>query len=502
MKYESVSQAIEALNKHQQTMAAYNHAIGVVYLDASTAAPKGTWEGRGQTMATLSEITYKLETAPEVGEMLAFLEAHSEELDPMQKRQVEVLRKNYDQTKKIPAEEVIEYSVLINDSEAVWEKAKNENDFDAFAPYLEKIVAFNRKFAGYYNPNMEPYDALLNEYEEGMNTETLDAFFAQLRTSLVPLINRIQEVPQIDDGFLFRHYPVEQQRRFSDYLMEVMGLDRNYCGIAETEHPFTTNFNNKDVRITTHYYENDLANSMYSVIHEGGHALYELGADDCYNFTVLQGGVSMGIHESQSRFYENLIGRSHAFIHAIFPKVKELFPEQLADVDEEMFYKAVNKAQPSLIRTSADELTYANHIMIRYELEKRLIGGTLAVRDVPAAWNRLYKEYLGVDVPNDTMGCLQDSHWAGGMIGYFPSYALGSAYGAQMIAKMREELGDIDEDVAKGDLSGVTGWLKSHIHRHASFKKPGALFEEVCGKFDATYFTDYLTKKYTELYEL
>ena len=502
MKYESVSQAVEALVRHQQTMAAYNHAIGVVYLDASTAAPKGTWEGRGKTMATLSEITYKLETDPQVGEMLSFLEAHLEELNPQQKRQVEVLRKSYDQTKKIPANEIIAYSVLMNDAQAAWEKAKNENDFEAFAPYLEKIVAFNRKFAGYYNPKMAPYDALLNEYEEGMNTVTLDAFFGKLREALVPLIAKTQEVPQIDDSFLYRHYPVEQQRKFSDYLMEVLGLDRNYCGIAETEHPFTTNFNNKDVRITTHYYENDLASSMYSVIHEGGHALYELGADDQYNSTALQGGVSMGIHESQSRFYENLIGRSSAFIHAIFPKVKELFPEQLADVDEEMFYKAVNKAQPSLIRTAADELTYANHIMIRYELEKQLIGGTLEIKDVPAAWNKLYKEYLGVDVPNDSMGCLQDTHWAGGMIGYFPSYALGSAYGAQMIARMQEEIGDVYADVAKGDLSKVTAWLKEKIHRHASFKKPGILFEEVCGKFDAKFYTDYLTEKYTKLYNL
>ena len=502
MKYETVSQAIEALNKHQQTLAAYNHALGVVYLDAATAAPKGTWEGRGKTMATLSEITYNLETSPALGEMLDFLEDHPDELDDVQKRQVEVLRKSYDETRKIPAEECIAYSVLLNDAQAVWEKAKNENDFDAFAPYLEKIVFYNRKFAGYYNPEMEPYDALLNKYEEGMNTKTLDAFFGKLRETLVPLIARIQEVPQIDDSFLKRHYAIAQQREFSDYLMEVMGMDRNYCGIAETEHPFTTNFNNKDVRITTHYYEDDLANSMYSVIHEGGHALYELGADDCYNFTVLQGGVSMGIHESQSRFYENLIGRSRAFIHAIFPKVKELFPQQLCDVDAEMFYRAVNKAQPSLIRTSADELTYANHIMIRYELEKQLIAGTLEVKDVPAAWNRLYKEYLGVDVPDDAQGCLQDTHWAGGMIGYFPSYALGSAYGAQMLAKMKEELGDVFADIAEGDLSKVTGWLREKIHRHASFKKPGALFEEVCGNFDASYYTQYLTDKFTQLYDL
>ena len=502
MKFETVEQAIAALDKHQQTMAAYNHALGVLYHDGSTAAPKDSWQGRSQTMGIMSEITYELSTKPEIAEMLVFLEANAEALTPMQQRQVEVLRKGYDQMHKIPAEEYVAYSVLVNDAENIWAKAKNENDFAAFAPYLEKIVSYNRKFAGYYNPEMAPYDALLNEYEEGMNTKTLDAFFSQLRETIVPLIGKIQNAEPIDDSFLYKIYPVEAQRKLSDYLMEVMGLNRNHCGIAESEHPYTTNFNNKDVRITTHYYENNLASSMYSVIHEGGHALYELGADDCYNFTNLSGGVSMGIHESQSRFYENLIGRSRAFVYAVFPKIKELFPGQLDGVDAEMFYKAVNKAEPSLIRTEADELTYCNHIMIRYEIEKQLIAGTLAVMDVPAEWNRLYKEYLGVDVPNDAKGCLQDTHWAGGMLGYFPSYALGSAYGAQMIAKMEEDLGDVYADVARGDLSRVTAWLKEKIHCHASFRKPGELFESVCGKFDAKYYTDYLTKKYTQLYEL
>ena len=241
---------------------------------------------------------------------------------------------------------------------------------------------------------------------------------------------------------------------------------------------------------------------MYSVIHEGGHALYELGCDDKYNYTILSGGSSMGIHESQSRFYENLIGRSHAYITHIFPKIKELFPGQLADVDAEQFYRAVNKVQPSLIRTESDELTYCLHIMVRYEIEKQLIAGTLEVKDVPAEWNRLYKEYLGIDVPDDKHGCLQDSHWSGGAIGYFPSYALGSAYGPQMLSKMKEELGDVYEDVAKGDVSKVTGWLREHIHSHACFYKPGQLFENCCGKFDAKYYTDYLTEKYSKLYNL
>ena len=502
MKFQTVTQALEALEKYQRTMAAYNHALGIMFHDASTVAPSDSWEGRGKTMEIMSQITYDLETAPENVAMIEYLEEHAEALSPQQRRQVEVLRKNYDQMRKVPAEEYVAYSVLLNEAQNVWEKAKNENDYVSFAPVLQQIVDYNRKFAGYYDPQKAPYDALLNQYEEGLNMETLDAFFFQLRQVIVPLIAKVQAAPAIKDGFLFRHYPVAVQRQLSDELMKVMGIDRSHCGIAESEHPYTTNFNNKDVRITTHYHEDNLVSSMFSVIHEGGHALYELGADDCYNYTVLGGGVSMGIHESQSRFYENIIGRSQAFVHAVFPKIQELFPEQLKDVDEAMFYRAINKAEPSLIRTEADELTYALHIMVRYEIEKQLIAGTLTINDVPKEWNRLYKEYLGIDVPNDTMGCLQDSHWSGGMIGYFPSYALGSAYGAQMLHKMEEDLGDIWTDVAKGDLSKVTGWLKDKIHRHASFIKPDELFRSVCGEFDAKYFTDYLTDKYTKLYEL
>ena len=502
MKFESVPQALEALSKYQSTMAAYNHALGMLFHDASTAAPADSWEGRGKTMEIMSQITYDLETKPENGELLTFLEAHLEQLTDVQRRQVEVMRKSYDQMHKIPAEEYVAYSVLMNDAQAVWEKAKNENDFDAFAPYLEKIVAYNIKFAGYYHPEMAPYDALLNEYEEGLNTATLDVFFARLREVIVPLLAKIREAEPIDDSFLYKHYPIARQREFSDYLMEVMGIDRGRCGIAETEHPYTMNFNNKDVRITTHYYENNLVSSMFSVIHEGGHALYELGADDSYNYTVLSGGVSMGIHESQSRFYENIIGRSLPFVRCIFPKLKEFFPEQLEGVDAEMFYRAINKAEPGLIRTEADEVTYSLHIMVRYEIEKQLIGGTLKVSDVPAEWNRLYKQYLGVEVPDNARGCLQDSHWSGGSIGYFPSYALGSAYGPQMLKKMEDDLGDIRADVEKGDLSRVTGWLREKIHRHASFIKPGALFTAVCGEFDAKYYTDYITEKYTGLYRL
>lgn len=500
--YNNVQEAVETLAEYSRTMHAYNHAMSALYLDAGTVAPKNTTAGRNVTMEVLSRVTFELSTDPKRGELIAYLEANAGELDASTRRQVEVARKSFDQMSRIPAEEYVAYSVLLNEAQDVWEKAKNDSDFALFAPYLEKIVDFNRKFAGYYNPELAPYDALLNEFEEGLTMETLDGFFAQLRGAIVPLLAATQAAEPIDDSFLEQAYPIEVQRKFSDYLMDLLGLDRGHCGLAETEHPYTLTFNNKDVRITTHYHEKNMTFAMYSTIHEGGHALYELGCGDEYEFTNLSGGASMSIHESQSRFYENIIGRSRAFVEVYFPKLKELFPQQLENVTAEMFYRAVNKAQPSLIRTEADELTYCIHVMIRYEIEKQLIAGTLAVADVPAAWNRMYKDYLGIDVPDDKNGCLQDSHWSGGMIGYFPSYALGSAYGAQMLAKMQEDLGDIYADVAKGDLSRITGWLREKIHRHAGFKKPAPLFEDVCGKFDAKFFTDYLTRKFSELYDL
>ena len=237
MKFETINQAVEALEKHQQIMAAYGHAMGVLYLDATTVAPSDTWEGRGKTMEILSQIVYDLQTKEENGELLSFLEAHADELSPVTRRQVEVLRKGYDQMHRIPAEEYVAYSVICNDAQNVWQKAKNEDDFASFAPYLEKIVDYNRKFAGYYNAEKAPYDALLNEYEEGLDMATLDAFFAQLREAIVPLIAKVKAAAPIDDGFLFKHYPAEVQRKFSDYLMEVLGMDRTHCAIAETEHP-------------------------------------------------------------------------------------------------------------------------------------------------------------------------------------------------------------------------------------------------------------------------
>lgn len=496
-----LKQALERLDELQRKLYAYGAASSSLYLDGTTVAPRDTAQGRGVALSVLAGESHRTFTAPEVGELLDFLWERREELDVRRRRQVELLRRDRAQLERIPADEYMEYAALTNQADDVWHRAKEQSDFELFRPVLEKLVAFNRRFAGYYDSSKAPYDALLNEYERGVDMAFLDKFFDTVRERLVPVIHAIGEKEQIDDSFLHLHYPVEAQRKFSDYLMEVLGLDRAHCAIGETEHPYTLNFNSQDVRITTNYKEDNLVDSMYSVIHEGGHARYELDVDPELDYTRLAGGVSMGVHESQSRFYENLIGRSRPFISAIFPKMKEFFPEQLAGVTVEQMYRAVNRSQPSLIRTEADELTYCLHVMVRYEIEKQLIGGTLEVKDVPQVWNRLYKEYLGVDVPDDRRGCLQDSHWSGGSFGYFPSYALGSAYGAQMLRNMEREM-DVWGPVGRGDLSGVTGWLREKVHRYGSMLEPADIVKNACGDFDPTVYTDYLTQKYSELYGL
>lgn len=492
---------LSRLEELQKKLFAFGAASSSLYLDAVTVAPRDTAEGRGIALSILAGETHKLMTATETGELLDALAERKGELDPVHARELELLRRDHDQISRIPIDEYMAYTALVNEAEDAWHRAKETSDFALFQPCLEKLVAYNRKFAGYYDSTKAPYDALLNEYERGLTMEKLDAFFDALRSRITPLVKEIQAVPQVEDSFLFKTYPVEQQRKLSDYLMELMGLDRGHCGIGETEHPFTLAFTSQDVRITTNYHENSLASSMYSVIHEGGHALYCRGVDPKFDYTVLTDGTSMGVHESQSRFYENLIGRSRPFVHAILPKLRELFPDQLAGVTEEDFYRAINKAEPSLIRTEADELTYSLHVMVRYEIEKQLIGGTLEVKDVPETWDHLYKEYLGVDVPNDAEGCLQDSHWSGGSFGYFPSYALGSAYGAQMLKAMEKDI-DVWGPVSEGDLSKVTAWLREHVHKYGRSLEPMEVVEKSAGTFDPTVYTDYLEKKFRDIYGL
>ena len=494
------NQAIEQLYAWQSKMSAYGHAMSLIYYDGATVAPKGTAQNRAHTLAILREESYKLSTSDEIMEVLEFLDQNQDSLSEKDKRLVYLSLKDIKEMKKIPMEEYVAYQQLLVEADDVWHTAKETNDFDAFCPYLEKIFDTERRFAGYCAPEMHPYNYCLNKYEDGLTMDKCDEFFAALKSRLVPLIAKIGARPQLSDACVKGDFDEADQEKFARVLMETIGIDMAHCGLGATEHPFTTSLgSHHDVRITTNYQRDNFASSMFSVIHEGGHALYDMNSADEFAYTMLDGGVSMGIHESQSRFYENLLGRSRAFVTYIFPKLTACF-DQLSAYTAEDVYRAINRVTPSLIRTEADEVTYCLHVMVRYELEKLVMSGELAVRDLPAEWNKLYFEYLGVTVPDDTHGVLQDSHWSFGGIGYFPSYALGSAYGAQLLRKMRESV-DVDKCLLTGDFAPINEWNRDHIWRFGCLKKPNVLLEEALGeKFDPFVYTDYLEKKYGELY--
>ena len=498
-----IKTAKEELMVLQKKMAAFNHATSLIYYDGATIAPKGTAENRAITMSILSEESYKLAVAKETVELLEYLDSNKDQLSQEEKRMVEILIKDIKDMQKIPMDEYVAYQEMLVNADAVWHEAKEKSDFAMFEPYLQKIFDTNKKFAGYLNPDMDPYDYWLNEFEGGLSKKVCDEFFGKLRGRIVPLIASIKSKPQVSDAVRFGHFSDASQEELARYLMNKMGLDTDKVCLGTTEHPFTTSIGSHlDERITTHYLEDDFVSSMYSVVHEGGHALYDTGSKREYAFTVLDGGVSMGIHESQSRFYENIIGRSKAFCKFIFPKLSELYPEQMEKYDANDLYLAVNKVEPSLIRTEADEVTYALHVMVRYEIEKAVMSGELEVHDIPKRWNELYKEYLGVDVPNDKQGCLQDSHWSGGAVGYFPSYALGSAYGAQFLSLMKKDV-DVDKCAESGDFAPINAWNREHIWQYGSLYKPAELLKKVLGAdFDPEYYIQYLENKCREIYHL
>ena len=492
---------MEKLYAVQSRLSAYSHAMSLIFYDGATTAPKKTAENRAHALGILSEESYKISTSDEVVSLLEELDGEKEALCEKDRRVVELMYRDIKEMKQIPMNEYVAYEELLVKADDVWHRAKETNDFPLFAPVLEEIFATQKRFAKYCAPDMKPYDYCLNKFEEGLTCEKCDEFFSALRSRLVPLIAKITSAPQVDDSIAHGTFPADEQEKFSYELMRTIGIDTDLCGLGTTEHPFTTSIgSHRDVRITTNYKEDNFTHSMYSVIHEGGHALYDMNSDDSFAYTVLDGGVSMGIHESQSRFYENLIGRSLPFCRFIFPAVQKCFPEQTRGYTAEDLYRAVNLVTPSLIRTEADEVTYCLHVMIRYELERRVMTDELKVCDLPAEWNRLYKEYLGVDVPDDRHGVLQDSHWSGGGIGYFPSYALGSAYGAQLLAEMRKTV-DVDACLASGDFTAINEWNRQNIWRHGCMKTPSELLKNALGTdFDPTFYTDYLEKKYSDIY--
>lgn len=482
-------------------MKAYGYALTLIGWDSNTEAPRNAFKRRSEMTAYLSKELFVLETSKEYQEIVLALYSQIDDLDDLLQREVKKAKKNLDKVMNIPEEEYIAYSRLISDSQVVWEDAKENNDYDSFKVNLAKIIEYNKKFALYFDGKSDPYDTLLQEYEEGMTTKEYDEFFNTLKRDLVPFVRDILKKAKDDYKSLrLGHFPKAKQKVFTEYIADELNFNRMSGVVKESVHPFTWNTSPEDVRFTTKYMEDYVFSSIYATIHELGHATYEQQISTKYDDTLLTGGTSMGIHESQSRFFENNIGRSLAFWQTHFDKFKDLFPEQTRGFIPEDMYRAANHVEPSLIRIEADELTYPMHIMLRYDIERMLFSGEISVDELPKVWDDLIETYLGIRPENNAEGVLQDVHWSGGMFGYFPTYALGSAYSAQIYYAMKKEL-DIDGLIKGRQIDVINGWLKDKIHQYGSSKTPKELMVLVSKEaFNPQYYVRYLKEKYSKIY--
>lgn len=484
---------------------AYNTALILLSWDTETLAPKAADTLTAKAVGLLSEESYHALVNDEVISLVEQLSGEEERgtLTDTERSIVHHIRKNYEKLSHIPPEEYREYAEFCATAQHIYCHAKQTNNYEEYMPVLEKMIDYTRRFASYRAGDKENiYDLLLEEYEPGFTQEVLDEFFARLRKELVPLIKKVSAKNDlIDKSYNFRNFPLSRQKKMCDFLVKYIGFDFNRGVVAETEHPFTTSLHNRDVRITNHFYKNNLESAIFSVIHEGGHALYEMGISDEVTQTPAA-AITMGMHESQSRFYENLIGRSKAFWTPIYPRLQKTFDAALADVSLTDFIRGINKAEPGLIRTEADELTYPLHIMIRYELEKKIIAGECDIKELPSLWNEMYQKYLGVTPKNDTEGILQDIHWAMGNFGYFPSYALGSAIASQIYAFMEKEL-PVKQLLEEGNLTAIRAFLQEHVHQYGAVYTTNTLLKRMTGEeFNPQYYINYLKEKYTKLYQL
>ncbi|QXE00228.1 carboxypeptidase M32 [Terribacillus sp. DMT04] len=484
-----------------QEQKAYEEAIALMHWDLRTKAPKAGMEQRAEAIGYLSQQAHRLSTSDRLKELIDELKPSA--TDDILVKSLAESEKEYDRNKKIPEAEHKAYIMLQSKAESVWGEAREKGDFSLLQPYLEELVAYKKKFASYWNPNQHAYDVLLDLYEPGITMKKLDEVFPALRKSLTQLLEQIKQSPvKPDVSVLETHFSKEQQKAFTVAVLKKMGYDFDAGRLDDTIHPFEITLNSNDVRITTRYDEEDFRMAVFGTIHEGGHALYEQNISDKLAATPLAGGTSMGIHESQSLFWENFVARSEAFWKGHFEEFKTYAPASLQEIDFAAFYQAVNEVKASYIRIEADELTYALHIMIRYELEKALFKDEITVAELPEIWNKKMKEYLGIVPESDAQGVLQDIHWSGGDFGYFPSYALGYMYAAQFNKKMRESL-DTDSLIEAGDFAPIKQWLTEQIHQYGKAKKPLELLQDVTGEgLNADYLVTYLTEKYSKIYQL
>lgn len=479
----------------------YGHAVGVVGFDFETIVPEDSKEAESELLSFLMNEEFKLVSSDKVKNLIIDLHNHIDEIEcPLDKRFIELRYEDYLKTKNITPEFNLKMNQIYSKAYIDWHNAKNKSDFSLFKDSLKKVIEISKE-AIELRDNKLPilYDNMLNDCEKGMLTKELDIFFKELKEGLIDLLNKIKNSKHvIRDDFLNRKVSIQKQKEFSNYLLNLNGYDFKRGCIAETEHPFTSNVAKDDSRVTTHYYEDMVLSNIYSVIHEGGHAIFMQNEPNEDYDKFINDEISNGMHESVSRFFENVIGRSKEYIHLIYPKFIETFDE-FKDISEEELYEAINIVKPSLIRTEADEVTYGLHIVIRYEMERLITEGKININDVPKTWNKLYKDYLGIDVLSDKDGVLQDVHWSSGF-GYFPSYAMGNAYNAMYVKKLNSEF-SLSEAILAGDFKKINNWLKNNVFIHANRLDPKDWIKELTGKeLTAKDFLEYLNEKYSKIY--
>lgn len=486
-------------NDFNKEIDALNYALWVINWDGATQTPKNAFEYRSQQVGVLADKKLKIKTSDDYVNTIKELYDNRDKLDDLIKREIILQYKDIQKYIKVPKEELLDYEILLSNSEQIWAEAREKEDFEIFLPTLEKIIKFNQKLTKYLETDeLKGYDVLLDMYEEGFNQVKYDNFFELLKEELVPFVlNATKQKTPSFRKITNKEYDPHLQRQFSDYLLKVFKFDQSRGVLNTSNHPFTSNLNKTDVRITSNFKSKSLVSGIFSTIHELGHGLYEQNIDDDIALTNLGGGCSLGIHESQSRMYENMIGRSYAFWEENYSKLQEIFNKELRNVSLLEFHRFINTTKRSLIRTEADELTYSLHIIVRYELEKQLISGKLKAKDLPKRWRTYMQRYIGVRPSNLSEGVLQDIHWSAGLFGYFPTYALGSAYAAQIYYYMNQEI-NIESLLENNEIDKINEWLKNNVHKYGKTLTPEEILLKATNKtFDPSYYINYLKRKFS-----
>lgn len=481
------------------------HASAVVGWDQQVYMPRGGAVDRGNILETLAAIAHKKFTSDEMGKLLDALKPYAETLDPDSDDACLIKRvaHDYEKETRVPSRWVADFARVTTLAQTAWEEAKTDNKFEVFQPHLEEVVELRREYADFFKPYDHIYDPLIDDFEPGMKTVDVQRIFNALRPQQVALLKEIAAKPEIDDSFLHVTYSEQGQWDFGVEVITRFGFDWNRGRQDKSMHPFTTSFGVDDVRITTRFDPKRAASALFSTIHEGGHALYEQGISPTLRRTPLSDGASMAVHESQSRMWENMVGRSKAFWKFFYPRLVEIFPQQLSNISMEQYYRGINKVEPSLIRVESDEATYNLHIMLRMELEIGLMESKIQVKDLPEIWNSKMKEYLGVVPPDNREGVLQDVHWCGGSFGYFPTYALGNLVSAQIWEKINQDIPNLEDQISQGKFDELLGWLRTKIHRFGKKYESQDLVKRVTGStITPEPYMRYLKTKYAEVYDL